>query len=402
MLFKYKAVTSNNEQKDGTIDAVTMDVAIAALQKKGFILTSIDPAEGEKPFWQREFVSLQKITNRDIVILSRQIATLFEAQVSALTVFRMLGEESENPALGQKLLSVADDVQGGVSISSAMGKHPEVFTSFYVNMVAAGEQSGKLNQTFLYLADYLERSYELQSKAKNALIYPAFVVFTFIAVMVLMLTFVIPKLSAILLESAVDIPIYTRVVIAISDFLVNYGIFFSVFFVIVAYTLWKYMSSRAQGGSISQFRLAVPYIGDLYRKLYLSRISDNIDTMLGSGIPMVKTIEITAEVVGDETYKGVLLEAARQVRAGSSISSAFSGNEYIPGIMIQMMRIGEETGELGKILKTLARFYKREVDNAVDTLVGLIEPIMIVALGLGVGTLLASILIPIYQITATF
>jgi type IV pilus assembly protein PilC len=357
-------------------------------------------AEGAKGFNTR-IKWLERVSNKDVVILSRQIATLFAAQVSALRVFRLLGGETENKVLGEKISEVADDIQAGASISKALSKHPKVFTSFYVNMVRAGEESGKLDQTFLYLADYLDRNYAVSSKAKNALIYPAFVVFTFISVMVLMLTLVIPKISSIIVESGQEIPVYTRIVIGFSNFLVNYGIIFLIALIILGFFIYRNSLGEKGALMMDNAKLSIPYIGNLYKKLYLSRISDNMNTLLISGIPMIKALELTSDVVDSRVYQEVLKKAMDLVKGGRPLSEALSGSPEIPSIVIQMAKIGEETGELGSILDTLAKFYQREVVNAVDTLVDLIEPVMIVALGLGVAFLLASVLIPIYNISAS-
>ncbi len=399
MLFNYKAIDADGSQKEGSIDALNLDIAISSVQRRGLTISSIKPAE-TGTFLENNFSFLERVSNKDIVVFSRQIATLFEAQVSALRVFRLLAEEAESPFLRKTLLAVADDLQGGSSISKAMSKHPKIFSKFYVNMVLSGEESGKLDEVFNYLADYLDRTYEVSSKAKNALIYPAFVVFTFFTVMILMLTLVIPRISEILKESGQTIPLYTRVVIALSDFFVQYGVFIVILAVIGVFLLVRFLRTDAGKASIARTQISVPYVGGLYRKLYLSRIADNMNTMLLSGIPMVKVIEITASVVGNQVYEAILLKSSDAIKAGSPVSEALGGNPEIPGIMLQMIKVGEETGELGNILKTLAKFYRREVTNAVDTLVDLIEPVMIVALGLGVGILLASVLIPIYNISA--
>lgn len=228
MLFSYKAITNSGEEKEGTIDAMNTDLAIAALQRLGLVIVSVKEAGGGMDKGLAIFKNLsffKSVALKDIVILSRQIATLFEAQVSALKTFKMLAAEAENPVLRDKLALLSDDVQAGVSISGAMAKYPDVFSDFYVNMVKAGEESGKLSQTFNYLADYLDRYYELNSKTKNALIYPAFVVATFFIVMILMMTVVIPKLSDILKDAGQVPPLYTRIVIGLSDFLITYGPF---------------------------------------------------------------------------------------------------------------------------------------------------------------------------------
>ena len=270
-------------------------------------------------------------------------------------------------------------------------------------MVRSGEESGKLNDTFLYLADHLDRSYELTTKMRNALIYPAFVLTTFTVVMILMLTLVIPRLSDILLETGQQIPIYTRIVIALSGFFVDYGLLLLVLLILGTIALWRFSLTERGALSVARFKITLPFFGGLYRKLYLARIADSMHTMLGSGISMVRGLEITADVVGNAIYADILKETAESVRSGRSVSESFSRyKEEIPNIMVQIVKVGEETGELGNILKTLAVFYEREVRNAVDTLVGLIEPVMIVALGFGVGLLLTSVLIPIYNISGSF
>ncbi len=400
MLFKYKAIEKTGEQKEGTIEAVSEDIAISSLQRRGLIISSIKNLEEKKSLFGLHFSPFSHVSNRDVVILSRQMATLFEAQVSALQIFKLLAAESENALLREKLTHVSDDLQGGSSISHALSKQPDVFSSFYVSMVKAGEESGKLDETFLALADYLERSYEVTSKARNALIYPIFVIFTFMVVMILMLTKVIPSISQILVESGQAIPIYTKVVIGLSNFLVNYGFFFLLALVVGGFFLVRFLRTPEGKVSLSRFKLEVPYVGALYKKLYLARISSNFYTMLGSAIPIVKAIEITADVVDNAVYANVLRETGEMVKSGSTVSQALAKHEEMPRILVQMVRVGEESGELGSILKTLSRFYEREVVNAVDTLVGLIEPLMIVLLGLGVGFLLAAVLIPIYNISA--
>lgn len=397
MLFNYQVLTKEGGKREGQIDAINVDVAIKSLQRRGFTVASVDLAQ--KPGLFANVVLFEHIPNKDIVILSRQIAVLFGSDVSALRVFKMLGAELENLALRKVLTQVADDIQGGATISSAMAKHPKVFSDFYVNMVRAGEESGKLSETFFYLADYLDRNYELMTKTRNAFIYPAFVIFTFITVMVLMLTLVIPKLSAILSESGQDVPVYTKVVIGFSNFLVQYGIFLLAALVAAGLWLWRWRLTSTGKIAWGHFLLELPVMGALMKKLYLSRIADNMYTMLSSGIPMVRALEITGTVVENAVYEQILSEATEAVRGGLSLSRAFEKYDEIPNIMIQIMRVGEETGELGTILKTLSDFYKREVDNAIDTMVDLIEPVMIVMLGGGVGFLLASVLIPIYNLS---
>lgn len=400
MLFSYKALDTDGHEREGTVEALSMDVAVSTLQRRGLIVSSIEPAT-KKSILQADISFFKTVSNKDIVILSRQIATLFEAQVSALRVFRLLAAEVDNKYLSEILTRVADDLQGGSPISQALARHPKIFSRFYVNMVKSGEESGKLSDTFSYLADYLDRTYEVLSKAQNALIYPAFVIVTFVVVMALMLTLVIPNVSKILVDSGQEIPIYTRIVIALSDFVVSFGPFLLIGLVVAGFFGYRALKTSEGRLFFDGLKLGIPYVGNLYEKLYLSRIADNLSTMLASGVPVVEAVEITASVVGNAVFERVLHAVADDVKGGSSISDALDRHEEVPGIMIAMIKVGEETGELGSILSTLAKFYRREVTTAVDTLVDLIEPLMIVALGLGVGILLSAVLIPIYNLAGS-
>ena len=396
MLFNYQALENSGKRASGSIEAVSLDVAVGALQRRGLIISEINPADKES--WLSKIKFGSGVSHKEVVMLSRQMATLFEAQVSALKIFTLLSLEVENQSLKRSLIQITDDLQAGSNISKALAKHPAIFSDFYVNMVRSGEETGKLSETFNHLADYLDRNYEVISKTKNALIYPAFVITVFIAVMALMFTVIIPKISLIIIESGQTVPFYTRIVFAVSNFFVSYGVILPVVLIVFGFFVVRYTRTTEGRSQLARFKLSVPYIGDLYKKLYLSIIADNMNTMVLSGIPMIKAIEVTASVVGNEVYEEILGESLLAVKGGSSFSQSLSQYEEIPGILVQMIRVGEESGELGSILGTMARFYQREVINAVDTLVSLIEPVMIVFLGLGVGVLLASVLIPIYDI----
>ncbi len=397
MLFNYKVVTKEGIEKKGQIEAASSELAVATLQRREYVVVSII-ADSQKGFLASSLPFLDKVPMKDIVLMSKQASTLFEAQVSAVKTFELLGENAESKGIKTALAQVTEDIRGGTSISGAMAKQPKVFSDFYVNMVRAGEESGKLTDTFTFLAEYLERNYALTSKTKNALVYPSFIIFTFITVMVLMLVKVIPQMAGIIEQSGQEIPTYTKITLGISDFFVNYGIFFLILLVVAGFFIWRTLQSEAGKAKFDIIKINLPGFGKLYRKIYLARIADNINTMLSSGIPVVRTLEITGQVVGNNVFKGILEDAVNGVQGGASISSTFSKHEEIPQIMVQMMKVGEETGSIGKILKTLSNFYNKEVTDQVDTLIGMIEPAMIVMLGLGVGGLLMSVMVPIYNV----
>ena len=403
MLFNYEAIESaSGSKKNGSIDAVNVDVAISSLQRRNLVLVSIKEAEGSQSLFGKQITWFDRVSTKDVVILSRQLATLFDAQVSALRIFRLLSTETENKKLAGILQVVSDDIQSGSSISAALTKHPKVFSPFYVSMVKAGEESGKLDEVFQYLADYLDRNYELVSKVRGALIYPAFVFVTFVVVMILMFTMVIPKISSIITDAGGNIPVYTQIILGISTFLVNYGFILLGIAIVAGFFLFRFVRTKAGKFAFDRFKLSIPYISGLYRKLYLSRLSDNMNTMLVAGIPIVRALELTSNVIDNGIYQDIISRAADAVKGGKTLSDSLSNDPAdIPGIVVKMVKVGEETGEVGSILKTVAKFYVREVETAVEGLVSLIEPAMIVFLGGGVAVLLASILIPIYSIASS-
>ena len=266
MLFKYEATNKNGQAQNGTIDAAGKDSAISALQRRGLIVIDVVP-ENKPGFLGLDTAPLfSRVKSRDVVILSRQISTLFEAKVSVVSTFRLLASESSNVVLQKKLTQVVDDIKSGVTISTALAKHPDVFTDFYVAMVRSGEESGKLAETFSYLANYLDRSYALVSRAKNALIYPLFIILSFIVVMILMMTLVIPKLSEILIDTGQELPIYTKIVVGVSQFTADYFFVFLIILVAVVIFLLKYLPTEGGQMALSRFKLSIPYVNVMYRK----------------------------------------------------------------------------------------------------------------------------------------
>ncbi len=402
MLFEYNAKDSQGDEKNGTIDSLNMETAINTLRMRGLGVVSIAPIAEQKGAFSQEITIFNRVSMKELVITSRQIATLANAQVSALRIFQLLAMQIDNKYFASVLESVARDLQGGSSISRALAHFPRVFSPFYVNIVKAGEESGTLSNSFAYLADYLDRNYEIVSKVRGAMIYPIFVITTFFVVMALMLTLVIPKITEILVESGGELPIYTKIVIALSDFMRDYYGLIVVMLVAGSFFYWRWSATESGKRIIDETKLVIPVIGNLFHKLYLTRICDNLSTMLTSGLTMLQSLEITAEILDNGVYRGALEHVIIDVRAGKSLSDSMSAQEILPPILVQMTKVGEETGALGDILVTLSAFYRREVQTAVDAVISLIEPAMIVLLGAGVGILIASVLLPIYNLTGAF
>lgn len=402
MLFKYKAIKSDGSRLEGKIEAINEDDAIGILQDRQLIIVSVEPFEEKNTFspttgFHFSFFK-KKIKEKDVVVFSRQIATLFESGISALRSFRLVATETENPELKKVLNAIADDIQAGLSISAAMGKYDNIFGTFYSNMVKAGEESGKLDDSFNYLADYLDRSFDLTQKIKKASIYPIFVTSTFILVMIVMIVFVIPNLSEMLISEGQELPLITKIVLGMGNIGQKYGIIILAGALFLGYYLYNLSKTEAGRQYVDYFKLKIPVFNALYKKIFLSRLTDNMDTMLSSGVQIVRSLEITSDVVDNVVYKDMLVRVAKKVKTGKSLSQAFYEEEELPNIVVQMTKIGEETGKLGYILRSLSSYYKREVETAIDTTLALIEPALIIFLAGGVGFLLASILIPMFSV----
>lgn len=403
MIFHYSSLNDNGNKEEGDIDATSLDNAILLLQKKGItkLLEVAEKVDKNNNVLKAVSAKLfkQKISSKDVVMFSRQVATLFEAGVSALRAFRLLAQENENKTLQEEIMGVADDIETGISLSEALSRRPDLFSNFYVNMVKAGEESGKLNEVFLFLADYLDRNYELNLKIKKALTYPGFVIGTFFVIMVAMLTFVVPKMAKMFAEEGAELPLVTRIVLFASDLFVKYGPITFPTMAILGFLFMRWSKTEEGATVVDDTLLKLPVIKNLMQKIFLQRLADNMNTMLSNGVPIVKSIDITASVIENRVHKQLLRRVSEKVQTGKSFSKALYEEPLVPNILVQMVHIGEETGELGYILKNLAVFYRRELDNAIDSMIGLIEPAMIVSLGLGVGVLVSAILLPMYSLT---
>lgn len=393
-LFEYKAKTRQGESRKGAIVTSSEEAAIESLQAQGLTIISIRQ-KSKKGIWEMRIGS--GVRNKDIVILSRQLAVLFEAQIPVVEALKTLIEETNKPALKNILSDILDNVSAGMSLSQAFSRHPDVFSGYYISLVRSGEESGKLQEIFTYLADYLERSYELTTKARNAMIYPAFVLAVFVIVVVVLLTVIIPRMLDIFKDMNQDIPYFTQLIINISDFLRSYGILVLVFAIAGILATW-WWSTTPDGKRVFHWaQLHMPLFGNLYKKIYMARFADNLMTLISGGIPIIHALEITSDVVGNVIYKKALQGAIDTVRGGGTISSAFAQTPEIPVLVTQMIRIGEASGRLDFVLKNIAKFYQTDVDSTIDSLTALVEPILIVALGGMVALLLVAILVPMYN-----
>ena len=397
--FEYRARDKNGEIREGIIEAGSQEGAVDTLHQASLIVVSIQ--EKALPLFARLHIG-NRVKQKDMVIFSRQLSTLFEAQIPVVQALKTLVAETRKKTLQHVIAQILDDITGGLSLSQAMGKYPLVFSSFYVNLVRSGEESGKLQDVFTYLADYMERSYYITSKVRNAMVYPAVVLSTFLVVLVLMMVIVIPRLATIFSETGQELPFYTQAILNMSYFLRSWGILVLIAAIVGVVFIVRW--AKTDEGRIFFHRLQVrtPIIGSLFQKLYMARLTDNLRTLIAGGIPILRALAITGDVVGNDVYKQATVDAIEAVKAGNTISSAFERVPEIPQLVTGMIRIGETSGRLDFLLAAIARFYQREVDATVDNLVALIEPILILVLGLGVAVLVSSIMIPLYNLVGSF
>lgn len=398
-LFAYKAKDIEGKTYRGVVEAPSMDVAEGLITERHLVL--IELHEKKKAFLiQSSLGFLNRIPRREIVVFARQLATMITSGIPIVRSLRILVKQTDNTTFKLIVAEIADEVDGGAKFSNTLARYPQVFDAFFVQMIRAGETSGKLDQTLNYLADQKEKDYELVSRIRGALIYPAFIVLAMVGVLTVMMTFVVPRLTSVLVDANAELPTATKVLIGISNAFVNY--WWLMLFVAVAIVVGLVFWRRTENGRymLDLVKLKMPVLGGIYQRVYVARFSQSLATLISSGVPIIPSLEITGELVGNAVYQRMTALAIADVKEGQPINRAFAESGNAPIMVSQMLAVGEESGRLDHVMSKLADFYTREVTVAVQALVSLIEPVIIVALGVGAGFMLFAILIPMYEISS--
>ncbi|MCW1888553.1 MAG: type II secretion system F family protein [Candidatus Moranbacteria bacterium] len=399
MKFTFRARTEEGEVREGIVDAVDIDTAAQILQRNNLIPLSLK-AENEKSFEVIKTVTKlwEGVSQKEQMVFFRQMSTLIEARVPIVSALTTIGEEINNPYFAIIINEMASDVQDGMPFSDALAKHEDIFSTLTVNMIHAGEVSGALQNAVNFVADNIEKNYHLTSKIKGALYYPVFVLLVAAIIGFLVVTFILPKITILIKDLKVAVPWYTEALIWLGDFMNAY--WWAVLLLIAAGlgSLYYYLKTPSGHRELEMFILKIPVIGTLAQNIYITRLAENLSALLNSGIPIVKALTIVSEVVGNHVYAKIIMNAAEQIRSGGNISSAFVAAKEIPPVLSQMIRIGEESGTLATVLQSVSKFYSQEVDNMTKSLTTLIEPILIVFLGIGVAILVVGVLLPIYNL----
>lgn len=399
--FTYQATDEQGNAITGTVEAATLELAQAAVRDKGFadaVLTEqrqVSVFESPLRFWQH-------IPLTDKVIFSRQLSVLIGAKVPLVTALRTVGNQTASAPMREVVQDLAQEVEGGAPLSAAMSHHPKVFPEFASNLVASGESTGRLDEVLNYMADQQEKDYDLKKKVQGAMFYPAFIVSGLLVVGIIMMVFVIPKLTGILTESGGKLPFATRLLVGTSKFFVRYTIIL-IGLVVAALVGFRFSLRLPEvRRHFDHARLRAPVFGGITRRMALVRFSRSMRTLLDGGVDVPSALRTSADVVGNSYLRAVIKKSAQDVADGHGISASFSGVKVIPKMVPQMMSVGEETGKLGEILGRLAEFYTREIDAEVAGLVTVIEPIIIVIIGAAVGFMVAAIIMPMYQLANQF
>ncbi len=397
MRFNYQARSKDGRMRTGVVEAGSREGAVTLLQRHDLYVTHLEEEES-KPLYAKDIGIGGDAKLKDIVAFSRQLAIMFQSKVPLIESVRTLAEQQEQPKFKEKLIKISESIEGGISFSQALAEYPKLFNDFYINMVKAGEASGKLSEALNYLADHLEREYELRSKVKGALMYPALIVVMMIFVIFLMAFYVIPQLTTVLEGVKTELPISTKIILAGTDFIRSTLGIITVVVIFAGMGVLFKLSQKGEGRKRrDRILLKIPVVKSFAKKFYVARLSENLSTLIAGGLPIAKALEISGSVINNYAYEQAVGATTSGVKKGERISAGFKlFPELFPPMFTTMVMVGEKTGTLDSTLENVVTFYEKEVERGLDALLRILEPALIAILGGGVGIIIGSILLPIY------
>ncbi len=401
MKFKYQARTKESELQAGFVEAASRDRAQDILSGHGLFILSIE--EVGKPRWyDRVAAYFSRVRRKDMVVFTRQLAILLEAQLPLTKALRTLHEQTENPTLKEAVLQVSQDVDSGLALSQGFERQPDVFSDFFVSMIRSAEVTGSLDQVAGFLADYTEREAALATKAYAALIYPAIVVGLFLIVAFIMIAFVFPQIQPVFEQSGVPLPAFAKALLAVGTFFAAwwYAVFALVAILVVM--VIDYFGTPEGKALRDDMKVRLPIVRRAYLPVTIARFANAGAMLVKGGVPIAQAMEIVGETIDNVLYRDILHEVSENVRQGKTLSESIARHvPYFPPLISQMLAVGETTGQLDQIFARIATFYSKEADTIVGNLVELIQPLLIIGIGVMVFLLFSSILLPLYRLTAT-
>ena len=399
-IFKYKAETPAGKIKTGNIVGLSDNDVTLKLRKKDLNVISLRDATNTLEVKILKIIN--PISTKDLVIFSRQFSVMISASVPVVESLMILIDQTNSISLRDMISDIAFEVDSGAFLSDAFSKRPKIFSDFFVNIVRSGESSGKLDEVLEYLADEMEKSYDMVAKIRGAMIYPIFITSGLIGVGVVLMVYVIPNLTAILQETGAELPISTRIVIGASEFLTKYLVMIIVFLIAFIIAMKYYLKTYTGKKQLDILKLKMPVFGKLFKYIYLMRFTRSLSTLLKGGVTITKSLEITADVVGNIIYRELILDTLEAINDGNPIAQVLEASSYVPKMVPQMISVGEKTGKIDSVLDRITTFYSRETNNMLDNLSKLMEPAIMVLMGVGVGIMVAAVLLPMYNLASQF
>ncbi|MDD2680579.1 MAG: type II secretion system F family protein [Patescibacteria group bacterium] len=400
-IFKYKAKnnTSGRSKSELTV-ALNQSELVASLRRRDYNVVSMSDISDSLE--AKIHLILNPIKVKDLVIFSRQFSVMIAANMPVVESLLILIDQTNSFSLKNMIANIAFEVDSGSLLSDSFARRPAVFSEFFINIIKSGETSGKLDEVLTYLADEMEKSYDMSSKIKSAMIYPSFILVALTGVGVMLMVYVIPNLTAMLTETGMKLPISTRIIIAISTFMRDYLILIVLVLIGLAMGARYYLKTDMGKRQLDSFKLRMPIFGKLFKYIYLMRFTRSLSTLLKGGVTITHSLEITANVVGNVIYRDLILQTLKAINDGNSLASVFETSDDVPKMVPQMISIGERTGQLDNVLDKITDFYSRESAAMLANLSSLMEPMIMVIMGLGVGVMVAAILMPMYNMASQF
>jgi type IV pilus assembly protein PilC len=393
--FVWKGKTRQGAMTGGVLTAETKELAIQDLRRRQIEVASVK--EKGKEFAIPKF-GVGKVSSKSLAIFTRQFSVMIDAGLPLVQCLEILGTQQEEKGFQKIILAVRQDVESGSSLADALGKHPKAFDNLYVNMVAAGEAGGILDTILRRLSTYIEKSVRLAGQVKTAMIYPVAVLTIAGLVVTIILWKVIPTFASLFAALGAQLPLPTRIVIAMSNFLANYVFFIVAFFVAVSILVQRYYKTYRGRRVIDGMLLKAPVLGDILKKIAVARFCQTLSTLISSGVPILDGLEITAKTAGNAILEDAIMGVRKSVESGRTIAEPLAEAKVFPPMVVQMIGVGEQTGAIDAMLNKIAEFYEEEVDNAVNGLMKLMEPIMIALLGTIIGGIVVAMYMPMFSL----
>ena len=395
-VFRYRALNQYGRTVRGLAEATTVEAIAELLSERH--LTIISVVEHARRSLGASLKFVGRVKRKNVTIFSRQLAVMIAATVPIVQALRILATQTSDKALHQVIMTVANDIDGGMKLSSSFAKHPDVFSNFYVAMLRSGETSGRLEKVLNYLATQMEKDYDLISRIRGAMVYPVFILTAMFGVGTIMLIFVVPKMTDLLKDTGAELPLMTKLLIGVSDFLVNYWWLLVLIIMAALFSFRSYLRTPYGRRQWDTLKLHLPIFGLLFKKIILARFATGFSTLIRGGVPISRALRITGDVVSNHAFKEIIDATVKEVEDGNSITTVLAQSKIIPSMVPQMMSVGEKTGRMDEVLERVGDFYSRDVDNMIASLTSLIEPLIMIVLGAAVGVMVAAIILPIFQI----